>query len=153
MSPRTRRWFEEYAAAHRHPMNRWTHKVAIPVIVFHIFAMLDWFPLSVVGGVSFTVGHVAWVAASTFWIALLPVAGGLLAAATAPMLLLAPLTPRSAVVALAVVGWVVQLAGHRIWEKNRPAFADNLLQALVGPVFFVATAIGAWPERRSSDAG
>jgi len=39
-----------------------------------------------------------------------------------------------------------QLAGHVVWEKNSPAFLQNLLQALVGPLFFVAVLTGEWPR-------
>jgi uncharacterized membrane protein YGL010W len=150
MNARTHRWFDEYADAHRHPVNRLTHKVAIPVIVFHILAMLDWLTLVDTGlHGRISAGHVGWGVASLFWILHLPRSGLLLAAATAPMLWLAPYTPRWVVVVTAVVGWLVQLAGHRLWEKNQPAFLKNLLQALVGPLFFVAVLIGEWPRARS----
>jgi uncharacterized membrane protein YGL010W len=154
MNARTHRWFEEYAAAHRHPMNRLTHKVAIPVIVFHILAMLDWFTLVDDGSHGrISVGHVGWGVASLFWILHLPRSGLLLAGVTAPMIVLAPYTPRWSVVALAVFGWVVQLAGHRVWEKNQPAFLRNLLQALIGPLFFVAVLVGEWPRANADGPG
>lgn len=152
MNARTDRWFTEYADAHRHPMNRLTHKVAIPVIVFHILAMLDWLPLTDIGGMRVSAGHVGWMVAAAFWTAHLPLSGALLSLATLPMLWLAPLTPRGVVASLALVGWVVQLAGHRVWEKNQPAFLNNLLQALVGPLFFVAVLIGEWPRSRTPAA-
>jgi uncharacterized membrane protein YGL010W len=34
-----------------------------------------------------------------------------------------------------------------VWEKNQPAFLKNLLQALVGPLFFAAALTGEWPRR------
>lgn len=147
MLPRTQRWFEDYADAHRHPINRLTHKAAIPVIVFHILAMLDWLTLGELGGARISAGHVGWLFASAFWIAHLPRSGALLALVTAPMLLIAPMTPRWAVIALAAGGWLIQLAGHVVWEKNQPAFLKNLLQALVGPLFFAAALTGESPRR------
>ncbi len=57
---------------------------------------------------------------------------------------LAAITPRPVVVAAAIVGWLVQLAGHSVWEKNRPAFLTNVLQALIGPLYFVAILGGIW---------
>ena len=65
---------------------------------------------------------------------------------------LAAITPGPVVIALAVVGWVVQLAGHAVWEKNRPAFATNLLQALIGPLFFVAVLTGVWRPAQAPQA-
>jgi uncharacterized membrane protein YGL010W len=55
--------------------------------------------------------------------------------------------PPSAVIAIAVGAWLVQLAGHVVWEKSSPAFFTNLVQLLVGPVFFVAYYLGDWPVR------
>jgi uncharacterized membrane protein YGL010W len=54
-------------------------------------------------------------------------------------------TPRGVVIAIAVVGWLVQLAGHVVWEKKQPSFFTNLVHALVGPIFFAAVLIGEWP--------
>ena len=36
-----------------------------------------------------------------------------------------------------VGGWVFQLVGH-VWEGRRPALADNLFQAFIGPMFIMA---------------
>ena len=36
-----------------------------------------------------------------------------------------------------VGGWAFQLLGH-IWEGRRPALADNLFQAFIGPMFIMA---------------
>ncbi len=155
MHARTQRWFDEYAASHRHPTNRLTHKVAIPVIVFHVVAMLAWIDLGArLGPVALTGGVVAWVLASAFWIAHLPATGALLALLTLPMALWGGLVAKPVVFALAVLGWLVQLAGHAVWEKNRPAFLDNLLQALVGPLFFLAVLTGAYrPVYSAPDGG
>ena len=38
---------------------------------------------------------------------------------------------------LFVVGWVFQLVGH-VWEGRKPAFVDDLIGLLVGPLFIVA---------------
>lgn len=150
MHPRTARWFAEYAADHRHPTNRLTHKVAIPMIVFHIVVMLGWVTLGQVGGVAVSLGHVAWVLAGAFWVLHLPVAGALLMLVTLPALLWGGAVPHGVVYALAAVGWTIQLAGHAVWEKNRPSFLQNILQALVGPLFFVALLTGQWRPTTTS---
>lgn len=145
LHPTLQRWFADYADAHRHPTNRLTHKVAIPLIVFHIIAMLDWVKLPVdVAGVSLSLGHVVYVAAVLFYLRLHAPLGLLMAVLFALCFPLAAVTPQPVVVVVAVVGWVVQLAGHAVWEKNRPAFLTNLLQALIGPLFFVAVLTGVW---------
>ncbi len=145
MNPTLVRWFTDYADAHRHPTNRLTHKIAIPLIVFHIVAMLDWIKLPLeVGGVALSVGHVVYVAAILFYLRLHPALGVIMAVLMALCFPIGAITPKPVVAALAGVGWLVQLAGHAVWEKNRPAFLTNLLQALIGPLFFVAVLTGIW---------
>jgi len=38
---------------------------------------------------------------------------------------------------LFIGGWILQFIGHTVFEKRRPAFTDNLIQLLIGPLFFV----------------
>jgi len=144
MKPKLQRLFEEYHDYHRHPINRLTHKIAIPLIVFHIVAMLDWIALAEVGGVTITAGHVGWLAAAGWYLSMHVRLGLVMAALFALCFPLARITPWPVVVAVAVVGWLIQLAGHVVWEKRQPAFVTNLVQALVGPLYFVAALTGDW---------
>jgi uncharacterized membrane protein YGL010W len=148
LSPKLDAYFREYAEYHQHPMNRLTHKIAIPLIVFHILAMLDWIKLPVeipgIAGYSLSLGHLLLVP-TVAWYLTLDVK---LAALTAFLYLLAfplaAITPWWAVVGNAIVAWLIQLAGHSVWEKKSPALTKNLLQLLIGPLFFVAILTGAW---------
>lgn len=144
MHPRTLGWFTQYAHDHQHPTNRLTHKIAIPAIVFHVIAMLTWLELGTVAGQTLTVAHIGWVLASAFWIVHLPRSGAVLAGLTLPVVLWGSLVPWPVVVGIAVVAWLVQLAGHAVWEKNSPSFLRNMMQALVGPLFFTAVLMGEW---------
>jgi len=145
LKPQVVALFDEYQASHQHPTNRLTHKIAIPFIVLHIVTMLDWVHLMAVpllpGGV-LTLGLVA-LALSAIWYLRASVKLGLLVVAF--MVACVPLgrmLPPWSVVAIAVLSWLVQLAGHSVWEKKSPAFLTNLVQALVGPLFFVAVLLG-----------
>ncbi len=145
LHPTLERWLVEYAQAHQHPMNRLTHKVALPLIVFHVIAMLDWIKLPVdVAGLPLSVAHLLYVVVVVFYLRLSVPLGLIMALLFALCFPLAAITPKPVVVVVAVLAWGVQLAGHAIWEKNRPAFLTNLLQALIGPVFFVAVLTGIW---------
>lgn len=42
-------------------------------------------------------------------------------------------------IGLFVVGWAIQFVGHA-WEGRKPAFVDDLIGLLVGPLFVVAEA-------------
>jgi uncharacterized membrane protein YGL010W len=46
-----------------------------------------------------------------------------------------------------VVGWAFQLLGH-VFEGRRPALVDNLLQALVAPLFILLEGLFALGLRR-----
>lgn len=145
LKPQTQALFDEYITAHQHPTNRLTHKVAIPLIVLHIVAMLDWVKLASVPalpGGSLTLAFVAW-ALATLWYLRADAKLGLIVSAFAALCIpLGRMLPVWAVVAIAVVGWLVQLAGHAVWEKKSPSFLTNLVHALVGPLFFVALLTG-----------
>jgi uncharacterized membrane protein YGL010W len=143
------RLFDEYAADHRHPMNRLTHKIAIPLIVFHIVAMLDWWKLGPaidIGGVplQLSAGHIGYAAAIAYYLSKHVKLAAVMAVLMALCFPLAAVTPKPVVVVLAVAAWLVQLAGHSVFEKNRPSFTKNLQQALIGPLFFVAVLAGVY---------
>ena len=150
MKPTLQRFFDDYAADHRHPMNRLTHKIAIPLIVFHIVAMLDWVKLPVppveIAGVVVhaSLGHVIYLAGVGWYLTLHVPLALVMAVLMAACFPLGAITPKPVVVGIAVVGWLVQLAGHSVFEKNRPAFVKNMLQALIGPLFFVAVVLGVY---------
>ena len=79
------------------------------------------------------------------WIALDRVIGLAMVVVMLPMLIVAEWIARSYGSATAwivfavffVGGWMFQLAGH-VWEGRRPALADNLFQAFIGPMFIMA---------------
>jgi uncharacterized membrane protein YGL010W len=139
--------FRDYADHHRNPMNVLLHKIAIPLIAFHIVAMLDWVHL--VGPV--TLAHVVYAAAVAWYLRLDIPMGLLMAVLYALLFPVARVTPWPLVVFIAGAAWSAQLVGHVVFEKKQPAFLHNLQHALVGPMFFVASALGRWPER-SQDA-
>jgi uncharacterized membrane protein YGL010W len=149
LKPGLEKLFREYADDHRHPTNQLTHKIAIPLIVFHILAMLDWVKLFPVPGthVPITLAHVAFLLALGWYLTQDVKLGLLMGVAFLPAIPLGWVTPWPAVVAIAAIGWTVQLAGHAVWEKKRPSFFTNLVQALVGPLFFVAVLVGEWPRQ------
>ena len=156
LKPALARHFEEYADFHRHPMNRLTHKIAIPLIVFHIVAMLDWVRFVQVGQVGDTPVFLslAWPVylAVVVWYLTLNVKLGIAMAVFYGICIpVGWFVPWPAVVAIAVGAWLIQLAGHSVWEKNRPAFLKNLLQALIGPLFFAAILLGEWPPKTAAE--
>jgi uncharacterized membrane protein YGL010W len=44
--------------------------------------------------------------------------------------------------AVFVVGWIIQFVGH-YWEGRKPAFVDDIVGLLVGPMFVVGEVLMA----------
>lgn len=147
LSARTAALFDEYASSHRHPTNRLTHKIAIPLIVLHIVAMLDWVqlaPIFALPGGWLTLGEVALIPAAVWYLRADLKLGVLVLVGMVACLPVGRMLPWWAVVAVAVGAWVIQLAGHVVWEKKQPSFLTNMVHALVGPLFIAALLTGAY---------
>jgi uncharacterized membrane protein YGL010W len=133
-----------YASYHRDPRNRATHFIGIPAIVFSLLVPLAlWrFPLF---GTQVSAALIVAVAALAGWIALDRTVGLAMALVIIPMLVVAEAIARTSSATVAwivfaiffVGGWVFQIVGH-LWEGRRPALADNLFQAYIGPMFIMA---------------
>ncbi len=147
LNPKLQERFRAYGEFHRHPVNRLTHKVGVPLVIFHTAAMLDWMQLSFgsYGHVSVAIlGFVVLVS----WYLLLSVRYGVLMALFYGFcILLGRLTPVWVVWAIAFVAWTIQFAGHGIWEKQSPTLFKSFSDALFAPLFFAAVLFGDWtPE-------
>lgn len=141
---------QQYAEYHRDRRNIATHFVGVPMIVFGVAVLLarGAVPLQAAGGFQVTA---AWVmfALSGLWY-LTRGALGLGLAVTTGVGLLVWLAHGVAGGSTASwlgwglgffgVGWVVQFIGH-YYEGRKPAFADDLVGLLVGPMFVVMEAL------------
>ncbi|MCP3139179.1 Mpo1 family 2-hydroxy fatty acid dioxygenase [Pyxidicoccus xibeiensis] len=156
LKPKVVALFDEYYSSHQHPTNRLTHKIAIPLIVLHIVAMLDWVKLATVpalpGGV-LTLSMVAMVTTAIWYLRADVKLGSVVMVYMIACIPVGRLMPVWSVVAIAVFGWLVQLAGHSVWEKKSPSFLTNLVHALVGPLFFVAVLFGDYSLKAQQPAG
>jgi uncharacterized membrane protein YGL010W len=138
-----------YSAYHRDARNRATHFIGIPAIVLAIFIPLHWVPLFTTGDNMVTLAAILWVITGAFYLWLDRTIGGLMVLLSFVFMLIAQwvaaqgsLIGWSAFAVLFIGGWIFQLAGH-VFEGRRPALADNLLQALIGPMFLVAETVFA----------
>jgi uncharacterized membrane protein YGL010W len=153
----------DYAAYHRDKRNIATHFIGIPLIVFSIGILLAR-PAFEIGGVTLTPIWIIWAAATLWYLALGNLALGIAVSVVNGILiwLAAPLAAGSVASWLAwgvgtfVVGWVIQFVGH-YYEGKKPAFVDDLLGLLTGPMFVTAEAMfalgwGRTCSRKSSSA-
>ena len=142
MSPILKAHFSDYAAFHGTPGNRACHYVGIPLIVLSLFALLSAVPLFTLGGYTVTLAEVLLLGATVYYLTLDPVLAVLMLAISAASSAVGRHIPVAWAVALLVVGWIFQFAGHYVYEKRAPAFYRNLAHLLVGPLWILAKATG-----------
>ena len=142
-----------YAAVHRDMRNRATHFVGIPIIVFSLLLILALWRVQI-GGREVSVSLIVTFAAVLGWLAL-DLGVGIVMAVVMAMAwygaealagALGPSATWTAFATLFVGGWILQFVGH-YYEGKRPALADNIFQAFIGPMFLVAETMVAMGYR------
>lgn len=134
----------QYAAYHRDRRNIATHFVGIPLIVFAIVlaAATIAFPA---GGLVVTLAAVVSLVACIYYFMLDRVFGVAMAVVlflmcAAASEITARTTTGGAVgwaLAIFVAGWALQFLGHKL-EGMKPAFFDDVMQLVIGPLFVCA---------------
>ena len=147
----------QYAAYHRDRRNIATHFVGVPMIVFAIVLALATAVVTV-GPVAVTMAAVISIAASiyyfrldlTFGITMAVVLFAMCAAASEITARLATGATLWLAAAIFTFGWALQFLGHK-YEGMKPAFFDDVMQLIIGPLFVCAEAfflLGAKPQLR-----
>jgi uncharacterized membrane protein YGL010W len=142
----------QYAHYHRDRRNIATHLVGVPLIFMAIGIMLTQ-PEWVVADRLLTPAWVVWGLSSLWYLsrgnfllglATVGVNGVLMALAhlLAPMAAQVGLAAWQLGLAVFVVGWIIQFVGH-YWEGRKPAFVDDIVGLLVGPMFVVGEVLMA----------
>ncbi|HZZ92070.1 MAG TPA: Mpo1-like protein [Usitatibacter sp.] len=136
----------QYAAYHRDRRNIATHFLGVPMIQFSVVAALALVDIPA-GGMTLTAGALFAAASALYYLR------QDLAMGTAMAVLLFVFcavaseiegrfgkgTALALYAGLFVVGWIIQFVGHR-FEGLKPAFFDDLMQLMVGPLFVCAEA-------------
>lgn len=131
----------QYAEYHRDRRNIVTHFVGVPLIVFAVGVLLAR-PAFPVAGITLTP---AWAA---FWLVVAwyltrgeLLLGLMVSAGVGALLLLAHQVAGNSIalwltwgISSFVIGWIIQFVGH-YYEGRKPAFTDDLVGLLVGPMF------------------
>lgn len=143
----------QYATCHRDRSNIATHCLGIPLILLAATALLsrpmlpvDGWPLSPAVPVAAAVTLYYLVLDLRFGLAMAGVMGAALAGGAWAAALSTPLWLVLSLTSL-VAGFVAQLVGHR-FEGKKPAFVDDLMGFLIGPLFLVAEAAFALGLRK-----
>ena len=138
-------WLAAYGEDHRDHTNKALHWIGIPIIVFSLIGMLYLIPLPcAIGCRGVTVALVVVVLALLYYFALSrPLAVGMLIVLGAMYAavggIVEALGGRALIVMVAifVVGWIIQFVGHKI-EGQKPSFFEDLQFLLIGPVWLLS---------------
>ena len=133
----------QFADDHRDPRIIHTHVVGVPMIMCAVVILLSR-PTWMVGAVPVSPALLAALAASVFYFRLDMRFGLAMAALLAAMLVGGQWVAAQTLavwlatgIGLFAVGWVIQFVGH-YFEGRKPAFVDDVMGLLVGPLFVVA---------------
>ena len=133
----------QYAEYHRDRRNILTHFIGVPMIVFGVVVLLAR-PTFMVGGWALTPAWIAYALAAAWYLTRGELALGALTSAGIGALVVGAHAVNGGSVAswlswgigMFAVGWVIQFVGH-FYEGRKPAFADDIVGLLVGPMFVV----------------
>ena len=135
----------QYADYHRDARNILTHFFGVPMILFAVVILLSR-PAWAMGEYGFVLSPavVVALAASVYYMMLDMRYGIALALVLGVMLSVGAWLAQQATVmwlgwgiGLFVVGWIIQFVGH-YWEGRKPAFMDDIVGLLIGPLFVLA---------------
>lgn len=139
----------QYAEYHRDRRNIASHFVGIPMIVFSVGVLLAK-PAFMVGPLALSPAWLVFVGVAVWYLTRGSLVLGLATSlAVGALILAAHRVGGSGTgawlawgLSFFVVGWAIQFVGHW-YEGRRPAYADDALFLLVGPMFVVAEALFA----------
>ena len=147
----------QYAAYHRDRRNIATHFVGVPMIVFAIVLALATVSIPL-GAMAMTLAALVSIATCIYYFRLdwafgLTMALVLFAMCAAASEMTARMSTPAVLgwaAAIFVVGWALQFLGHK-FEGMKPAFFDDVMQLIIGPLFVCAEVfflLGARPGLR-----
>ena len=138
----------KYAEYHRDRRNFATHLVGVPMIVLAVIVLLSR-PGIDIAGMPMTPAVAAVVVSGVYYLrldftlgmalglihAVMAMAGAAVAAQDTTLWL-------TAGIGLFVLGWIIQFVGH-YYEGRKPAFADDIMGLVIGPLFVLAEVVFA----------
>ena len=146
----------QYAHYHRDRRNIATHLVGIPLIVLSIGMLLSLVVIDIAGQ-SVSLAVLLWAFSSLWYLTRGNLLLGVATSVVNGALFALAHTPDAAVgwglsglyaaawfpgLAVFVIGWIIQFVGH-YWEGRKPAFVDDIVGLLVGPMFVVGEVLMA----------
>ena len=145
-----KKFFDDYGSFHQTKENKLTHIFGIPVIVMSVLGLLhmvNLYSVSFFGNnITLTLGNLVFVAGIIFYLRLNILLGLSMIATVGLLYFLGSLMPWYALVAIFILGWIIQIIGHVKYEHKAPAFTKNLVHLLIGPIFIQNYLFKIWRD-------
>lgn len=146
----------DYAEGHGDRVNGVMHMIGNPIIFVGVVLPLCLVPVMVLG-MHISLAPILVIPALLLWMSWDFSLGLGIAVAAVPLLWLATTIANNVsvvsmwiiAVTLFVLGWVLQIVGHQVFEGRRPTAVNNPVQSLVAPMYMVAklyVALGFRPD-------
>jgi uncharacterized membrane protein YGL010W len=146
----------DYAKGHGDRVNGVMHVIGNPIIFIGVVLPLCLVPVTALG-VHISLAPILVIPALLLWMSWDFGLGLGIAAAAVPLLGLATTIANNVgivsmwiiAVTLFVLGWVLQIVGHQVFEGKRPTAVNNPVQSLIAPMYMVAKlyiALGFRPD-------
>jgi uncharacterized membrane protein YGL010W len=150
-----RRQIARYAEYHRDPRNGAAHLIGIPLLFVATLVPLALWRVPM-GGIEISIGSLLLVPAVMLWLALDVGVGLAMLIAIVPLAVAAEWIARSTgsvgawsvALLLLLAGAACLFVGHAVFERRKPALADDLAQMFIGPMFVTAQVLVALGLRR-----
>ena len=134
----------KYAAYHRDKRNVATHYIGVPMIVAGVVTMLSRPALMHIDGIAISPATIGVMITALFYLKLDIRFGIVMSVFLASCLWLGQMLAAQSTeiwlvwgIGVFVVGWVIQFIGHH-YEGKKPAFLDDILGLVIGPIFVAA---------------
>jgi uncharacterized membrane protein YGL010W len=138
-------YFKDYEQYHRTKGNKMTHIIGIPAVLFSLLGLLAkvvlWSPAP--GSLwTLDLGVILLLFGAAFSLKVDWKLGIPFTLFSALNYLLARHLSLPTLVVLQILAWVLQLAGHYVYEKKSPAFLTSLEHLFIGPMWIFSFFIG-----------
>lgn len=135
-----------YTAYHQDHTNIWIHVAGVPLITFTAFIPLHWLGLFELGGLPVTGAVLLYLYSVQYYLrtdllfgSVATLLYGALLVAAWQVAQMGLMTGMLVFLAGQIVGWTAQIWGHLHFERNRPAFLENIYQSFISaPLFVIA---------------
>lgn len=144
--------FSDYAAFHQTAGNKLFHRLGIPIIMLSLLGMLERVVIAHAGEWQLDLAILLIVASGIYYLALEWKLGFVMIVVSIAMYFAGAFIPMWLLIALFVIGWIFQGIGHAVYEKRQPAFAQNLIHLLIGPLWILNDVLHIVPAAKHQPA-